>query len=199
MSKTWPMWLGAVLGTLAIAFAFQTQAGEVDQWLYAARYTARVGFPLLIIAYIARPLVDLTKSDFSKYLLARRKWFGLGFAISHTIHLAALVIAIEVSGQGKGVVTYVFGGLGYAILYVMAFTSNRTAMKALGKWWKRIHRFGIHYLWFIFAQSYAQRVIIEGTMVEGIVGTVVALGAGAVRFAAWRKQRLRSRPQPAAA
>lgn len=192
------MWLGLVLGLGAIGFAFATQAGTVEQWQHAAKYTARVGFPLLILAYVARPLVELTRTDWSKALLAHRKWIGLGFAMSHTVHLAALVIAIEVSGQGKGLVTYLFGGLAYALLYAMAFTSNAAAMIAMGKWWKRLHRAGIHYLWFIFLQSYVGRIFREETMIEGLMLSSVALAAAGIRFAAWLRQRNRRRISAAA-
>jgi len=191
MSKNWPVWFGAVIGFAAIGFAFATQAGTVDQWHNAAHYTARVGFPLLMLAYIARPLVELTRNDWAKYLLARRKYFGLGFALAHTIHLGALITAIEVSGEGKDIVTYIFGGAAYAILYVMAFTSNTAAMKAMGIWWKRIHRFGIHYLWFIFFQSYAGRIADPEQSVIAIPFTLVAIGAAGIRFLAWWKARQR--------
>lgn len=200
MSKQWPVWLGGVLGFAAIAAAFAAQSDLVAQWQYAAKYTARVGFPLLILAYVARPLVELTRSDWAKAILAKRKYLGLGFAVSHTIHLGALVTAIEVSGEGKGIVTYVFGGLAYAILYAMALTSNPTAMKRMGKWWKRLHRTGIHYLWFIFLQSYVSRIFREDTMVEGAILASVAVAAGGIRFAAWLKsRRKRARKAPATA
>ncbi len=191
MQKTWPVWIGGIAGLAAIAFAFATQTGPVEQWHEAAHYTARVGFPLLILAYVARPLVELTGSDWAKYLLARRKYFGLGFAVAHTIHLAALVTAIEVSGEGKDIVTYVFGGAAYAILYVMAFTSNTAAMKAIGVWWKRVHRVGIHYLWFIFFQSYAGRVLDPEQAAVAIPLTIISVGAAIIRFLAWWKARQR--------
>nr|WP_298896146.1 hypothetical protein [uncultured Altererythrobacter sp.] len=193
MNKTWPVWIGGALGLAAIAFAFATQAGLVDQWHEAAHYTARVGFPLLILAYVARPLVELTRSKWAKYILARRKYFGLGFAVAHTIHLAALITAIEVSGEGKDVLTYVFGGAAYTILYVMAFTSNAAAMKAMGVWWKRVHRSGIHYLWFIFFQSYAGRMADPEQAAVAIPFTIIALAAAAVRFTAWWKARQHKR------
>ncbi len=193
MSRTWPVWIGGAVGLAAIAFAFATQAGVVNQWHEAAHYTARVGFPLLILAYVARPLAELTRSGSAKYILARRKYFGLGFAVAHTIHLAALIAAIEVSGEGKGIVTYVFGGAAYAILYVMAFTSNTAAMKAMGVWWKRVHRVGIHYLWFIFFQSYAGRMADPESATVAIPFTIIALVAAGVRFKTWLKARQRRR------
>jgi DMSO/TMAO reductase YedYZ heme-binding membrane subunit len=36
----------------------------------------------------------------------------------------------------------------------MATTSNDRAVRALGPWWHRIHRTGIHYLWFFFVISF---------------------------------------------
>lgn len=200
MPKTWPVWLGGLLGIAAISAAFATQPDLVTQWQYAAKYTARVGFPLLILAYVARPVVELTRSNWSKSILAKRKYIGLGFAVSHTIHLVALVTAIEVSGQGKGIVTYVFGGLAYAILYAMALTSNPAAMKAMGgKWWKRLHRTGIHYLWFIFLQSYVGRALQDDTRVEGVLLASVAIVAALIRFAAWMKMRRKRPAAPVAA
>lgn len=187
----WPMWLGLLLGLGAFYFGLTSQEGELDQWSAATRYTARVGFPLLILAYVARPLVDLTRSDWAKAILAKRKYIGLGFAMSHTVHLVAIVMLFRTLGEAPDLVTIIFGGFAYVLLFAMALTSNRSAMKALGANWKRLHRVGIHYLWIIFAQSYTRRIFLEGTMEEGLVGATIALGAGAIRFAAWRKKRQR--------
>lgn len=192
MRKSWPMWLGLVLGFAALAWGLLLVDGTLAwKWQHAARYTARVGFPLLILAYVARPLVDLTRSDWSRALLARRKWLGLGFAISHTIHLATLAMANSLAGTVPAIITLVGGGGAYFMLYVMAFTSNRRAMKKLGKWWKPIHRFGIHYLWFIFAQSYIGRIFNPELRAQGIIFGSIAIAAAAIRFAAWQKSRRR--------
>lgn len=189
MDQRWPMWLGLVLGIGAVAAGFALGDGLQDQWQHAARYTARVGFPLLILAYIARPLHQLAPSGFSKGALKRRRWFGLGFAISHTIHLAALVTALRLSGEVRPLVTLIGGGFAYVLLYAMAFTSTAAAQRAMGRWWKRLHRFGMHYLWLIFAQSYLGRAFDPERMWVGAIFGSIALAAGALRFAAWIKSR----------
>lgn len=189
MNKSWPMWLGLGLGVSAFAIAFVLFADPLEQWSAATRYTARVGFPLLILAYVARPLFDLTRSDWAKSLLAKRKYIGLGFALSHTVHLVAIVMLFRALGEAPEPIAIIGGGFAYVLLYSMALTSNRRAMKALGKRWKQLHRFGIHYLWFIFAQSYANRTFQENTMEEGIGGVIIAITAAAIRFAAWWKRR----------
>lgn len=183
----WPMWLGLVLGLGALYAGFSHHSGIEQQWSAATRYTARVGFPLLILAYSARPLFDLTRANWAKVLLANRKWLGLGFAMSHTVHLASIAMLFHTLGETPALVVLVVGGFAYVLLYAMAFTSNRRAMQAMGRRWKQLHRFGIHYLWFIFAQSYVGRIFQDGKFEEGIVGTAIALGAAAIRFAAWKR------------
>jgi DMSO/TMAO reductase YedYZ heme-binding membrane subunit len=189
MHQRWPMLLGLAAGLAAVAIGFALGDGLQDQWQHAARYTARVGFPLLIVAYIARPLNQLSPSAFSKGALDRRRWIGLGFAISHSIHLVALVRALGLAGRTPDPVTVIGGGFAYLLLYAMALTSTGRAQRALGKWWKRLHRFGIHYLWLIFAQSYLGRAIDPDTRAIGVLFGSVALAAGGIRLAAWVKRR----------
>ena len=189
----WPMWIGLLLGLGALYFGLAKHTGVEDQWSAATRYTARVGFPLLILAYVSRPLYDLTKAGWARTLLAKRKWIGLGFAMSHTVHLVAIVMLHRMLGEVPSLVTILFGGLAYVLLYAMAFTSNRSAMKMLGANWKRLHRIGIHYLWFIFAQSYVGRIFQDGKMEEGAIGAGIAFAAAAIRFAAWLKFRARKK------
>jgi len=187
------MWLGLLLGLAALYAGFARFDGAEQQWSAATRFTARVGFPLLILAYIARPLVDLTRANWARALLAKRKYLGLGFAMSHTVHLAAIVMLFRTLGEVPPAVTLAFGGLAYVLLYAMAFTSNRSAMKALGARWKTLHRIGIHYLWFIFAQSYVGRIVQDGKMEEGAIGAGIAFAAAAIRFVAWQKARQRKK------
>ncbi len=198
MNLRWPWLLGLLLGSAALALALVQPQDEVSKWGLAASWTARVGFPLLIAAYLARPLTQLWKHPFPKALLKRRKWIGLGFATSHTIHLYALFTALAVAGQGMDLLTILGGGGAYAIMYVMAFTSNQRAMRALGKWWKRIHLVGIHWLWLIFAQSYFGRIFEPGSEMVGIVGFAIAIGAAFIRFLAWQQTRRRKRAAQAA-
>jgi hypothetical protein len=58
--RPWLITLAAALAALAvIALAFRTGADQVEQWRLAARWTARVGFPIFIIAYVASSLYRL--------------------------------------------------------------------------------------------------------------------------------------------
>ena len=72
MRTRWPLLAGVILGFGALALGFAVGGDTIERWHLAARWTARAGFPLLIAAYVARPLVQLGPSDFAKALLARR-------------------------------------------------------------------------------------------------------------------------------
>ncbi|MXO74011.1 hypothetical protein GRI40_02095 [Altererythrobacter aerius] len=126
---------------------------------------------------------------FSKAALARRRWIGLGFAISHTVHLVALVMALRLAGQMPEPVTVIGGGFAYVLLYAMAFTSTGTAQRRLGKWWKRLHRFGIYYLWLIFVLSYLGRAFDPERRWIGVIFGSIALAAAGLRLTAWVKSR----------
>jgi len=189
LRNSWPMWLGLFLGVTALIAGFASSSDPLEQWSEAARLTARVGFPIFLLAYLARPLHQLRSTNFSTGILQRRKWIGLGFAMSHTVHLGALIIAVELAGRGWDLITIAFGGGAYLTLYAMAFTSNHTTMKTMGRRWKWLHRFGMHYLWFIFFQSYAGRIFDPETRTLGLTMTIIALAAAAMRFLVWIQAR----------
>ncbi len=193
MAKTWPMWAGLILGLAAIAVGLSHGGSDLDKWSAATRYTARVGFPLFILAYVARPLVDLTRSNWAKALLARRKWIGNGFALSHTVHLFAIVMLFRELASWPEPTLLISGSVAYALLYAMAATSNRAAMRMMGRWWKRLHRVGMHYIWLIFALGYAGRIFRDGTQVEGVVFTTLAISAAGTRLAAWQTGKARQK------
>jgi DMSO/TMAO reductase YedYZ heme-binding membrane subunit len=187
------MYLGVLLGLGALFTGLQAGADRAEGWLLAARWTARAGFPVFLIAYSASALARLWPGGLTKALLRERRWWGLGFAASHTVHLYALVTYNMLRDEVPTVVTIIGGGGAYAILYVMAFTSNDTAMRALGANWKRIHTLGIHWLWFIFTFSYFGRVAEGQELPYSAITLTLAILALGLRIAAWRKTRSRRR------
>lgn len=189
MAQRWPMVLGLMLGFLALWSGLQAGSDETESWLLAARWTARVGFPVFILAYTASSLGRLWPSALTRSLWRNRRWWGLGFAASHTVHLYALVTYLEISGESRPLGVLIGGGGGYAMMYLMALTSNDAAMRALGKNWKRLHTLGIHWLWFVFAFSYFGRVMEGRELPYAAITFAVALAALGLRVAVWFKGR----------
>ncbi|WP_164115121.1 hypothetical protein [Sphingorhabdus sp. Alg239-R122] len=181
-----PILAGLFAGLFAIAMAFAFADSLSERALLAARWTARAALPLFLIAYLASSLVRLWPGALTKTILKRRRQWGLGFALAHTIHLGALLVNILLY-RPREPETLVAGSLAYAMIYVMALTSNSWSVRKFGKWWRRIHKTGIHYIWFIFTASYAGRIFHEdpGYHPEGRALTAVMLAALAVRITAW--------------
>ncbi len=155
----------------------------------AARWTARVGFPFFIITYSASSLLRLSPGIATKELVKNRRYWGLSFALTHTVHLAALITYLQVSGETRPIPVLIGGGMGYVLLFAMALTSSDRAQKALGKNWKRLHTLGIHWLWAIFTISYLGRAMEHESQWTGLIGTFIALLALSLRIAAWWKSR----------
>lgn len=191
MSRRWPMFVGLAVGVAALLVGLQVGANHTEGWQLAARWTARVGFPLFLITYSASALLRLSPGDLTKALVRDRRWWGLGFALCHTVHLYALTTYNMLLDHIPSLTTLLGGGGAYAILYVMAFTSNDAAVRKLRANWKRIHSLGIHWLWFVFAFSYFGRVMSGREMPYSAIALALAIMALGLRIAAWRQARAR--------
>jgi methionine sulfoxide reductase heme-binding subunit len=177
-----PLLAGLVAGLAAVAAAFVMGGSNADIALHAARWTARAALPLFLIAFLASSLLRLWPGEATKMLVRRRRQWGLGFALAHGIHLVALGINVLVFGPSRAPETLVGGGLAYALIFLMALTSNDWSVKKLGKGWKRLHLFGIYYIWLIFTISYASRLGSPDTFATGALFTPILLGALVLRL-----------------
>lgn len=189
MTRNWPLVLGLVAGLLAVWAGQQAGSDPIEGWQLAARWTARVGFPIFILTYAASSLAKLWPGALTRGLWQDRRWWGLGFAVCHTVHLYALITFNRMAGHDTSTQTLIGGGGAYAILYLMAFTSNDAAMRALGRNWKRLHRLGIHWLWFVFAFSYFGRIVEGREMPYAGFAFAISLAALSLRIVVWVKGR----------
>ena len=184
-----PLLIGLLVGMVAVVVALLAGDDDAARAGLAARWTARAALPLFLVAFLAGTLARRWPGPGTRALLRRRRQWGLGFALAHTIHLVALGINVIVYAPGRTWQSLIGGGLAYAVLYVMAFTSTDGWQRRLGKWWHRLHLFGIYYLWFIFAASYSGRAFGDdpGKRVVGIVFTAILVAALALRL--WPRRR----------
>jgi len=182
--RTTPLWLGLAAGLLAVAAGLLAGGDAAERAGLAARWTARAGLPLFLVAFLASALVRRWPGPETRALLRRRRQWGLGFALAHTIHLVALGVNVIVYAPGRSWQSLIGGGLAYAILYLMVLTSTDGWQRRLGRWWGRLHLFGIYYIWFIFTASYAGRAFgaDPGKQVVGIVFGGIMVAALALRL-----------------
>lgn len=183
----WPILVGGFLAVaipLALAPSLYPEFSSSDFVGYALRVTARVAGALFLLAYIARPLVQLF--GVGRSLVLHRRYLGLAAAIAHTIHFAYLVVLFTGLGEWPDPITLVFGGFAFLLFWAMALTSNAASVRALGARWKTLHRTGMHYIWLIFLQTWAGRIS-EDPIYLAI--TLAFLLAALLRLQAWRVSR----------
>lgn len=187
MPRQLPMLIGLLAGFGALWAGLGAGTSPVEGWQLAARWTARMGFPIFILTYAVSSLGRLWPSDLTRRVWRDRRWWGLGFAACHTVHLFALVTYNQMANNDSSIQTLIGGGGAYAIMYMMALTSNDAAMRAMGKNWKRLHTLGIQWLWFIFAFSYFGRIVEGREQPWAGIAFATALAALGLRIAVWRK------------
>jgi methionine sulfoxide reductase heme-binding subunit len=182
---------GGAGALLAVALGLAVHGAGVDGWSAATRWTARWSLVPFVLTFAASGLLPRARGALRE-LLRNRRALGLAFALAHGIHAIAIVMLFVRLGEWPPAVSLAGGGLAYAVLLAMALTSTAAAQRAMGRWWKRLHRVGIWYIFLIFAQSYAGRLVeFDEHGPEGLYGVTLLLLALALRFAP------RPRRQPA--
>ena len=133
-----------------------------DKSLLWARYTARISFFFFLISFIAGSIHYFFSNAFTRSIKSNRRYIGLSFALTHSVHLVALISFFVSINQNPDIDTLAGGGLAYLTMYIMALTSNDNAVRKIGfKRWKLIHKVGANYIAFIFAFTYLGRVTRE--------------------------------------
>ena len=127
------------------------------------RFTARSSLLLFCLAFSAAALARLRPNAWTRWQRRNRRYLGLSFAVSHAIHAVAIVVFARMDPAGFAEATspasYIFGGIGYAVIIAMSTTSfDRTAALIGPRAWRALHLIGGYYLWFQFMVSFGKRV-----------------------------------------
>ena len=144
--------LGAVL--VVMVGALLASAGWTENGLrLVIRATARTSVTLFLAAFLASTLRKLWPGQATTWLLQNRRYVGLGFAVSHLLHLLAILALHDVAPEAFADVpwvTLIVGGFGFVMVAIMAATSSDAAVRWLGtSRWRNLHRFGLYYLWIV--------------------------------------------------
>jgi DMSO/TMAO reductase YedYZ heme-binding membrane subunit len=136
---------------------------EVDGVRMVIRFTARSSLLLFCLAFSAAALARLWPNAWTRWQRRNRRYLGLSFAASHAIHAVAIVAFAKMDPTGFAEATsaasYIFGGIGYAVIIAMSATSfDRTAALLGPHAWRALHLTGGYYLWFQFIVSFGKRV-----------------------------------------
>jgi DMSO/TMAO reductase YedYZ heme-binding membrane subunit len=133
----------------------------------AIRATARSSFALFLLAFLASSMVTLLPGNGSRWLLRERRYVGLAFAFSHTVH-GLLIYRYaqqfpELFWAGRTVTSSLPGSIGYVFLLLLTLTSFKAPMRLLGgSTWKTLHSTGMWVLAGVFCLSFYKRIPMGG-------------------------------------
>jgi DMSO/TMAO reductase YedYZ heme-binding membrane subunit len=136
---------------------------EVEGARMVIRFTARSSLLLFCLAFSAAALARLWPSAWTRWQWRNRRYLGLSFATSHAIHAVAIVAFARMDpasfAEATSAASYIFGGIGYAVIIAMSATSFDRIAALLGPHaWRALHLAGGYYLWFQFMVSFGKRV-----------------------------------------
>lgn len=162
-----------------------------DELHLLLRVSGRTSLLIFLLVFVARPLHQLRVAPSSQILLKNRRYFGIAFASSHTVHLGMILWLVQtVPEESFDLVTVVVGGGGYILLYLMLLTSFDRPARALGPVaWRRLHKLGLYWIGFIFAVDFFVKPFSQPSILPYVPFSVLAFLAFAIRVAAWRAQR----------
>ena len=153
----------------------------------AIRATARISFVLFLGAFLGNALYSLVPAASTRWLKANKDRFVLGFAASHTVHLAfilTLVVAIgrEHAFKGTMVVAFTTG-----FLFIHALAAG-VLFPHLPFWSSRFEALAHYYLMALFAVSFTRHAIARPLFYTPLA-LVASLAIGLRIAAAMRSRR----------
>jgi len=187
--RGWPLLGTLALGLLSMAAVVLMLEPDVQGIRQLIRVTARSSFALFLLAFTASAAARRWPGAFTRWQLANRRQIGLGFAVSHMIHAAAIAGFATADPIGFHGATspgnFVSGGLAYGFIVLMAATSFDGAVRWLGaRRWRVLHLAGVYFLWVSFVITFGKRIPMSGAYV---VPVVVLVAAMALRW--WPQRR----------
>jgi hypothetical protein len=187
------LWIALLLGGLVPA-VLAVRGTELAGVRAGLTLTARLSLALFLLAFTASSLARLWPAPLTRWLLRNRRYLGVSFALSHTVHLALIgtLVPLEPARFVERPASLIPGGIAYLFVFALAATStDRTAAWLGSAWWKRLHRSGVWYIWLIFAGAYAADALRAPI---AAAASALLLATALLRAIAWGRAR---RPQAA--
>jgi sulfoxide reductase heme-binding subunit YedZ len=161
--------LVGVLSVLLLAMVAWFVVGhgdDVEGIRLAIRATARTSLVLFVMAFTASAMTELVPNAATRWQRRNRRYLGVSFAVSHFIHLGAILALASVDQalfwKLTNISTIVLAGSAYLFIAAMAATSfDRTAAWLGPRKWRLLHLVGGWYIWISFAIAVGKRVPLD--------------------------------------
>lgn len=123
----WKLFAALAGLTLAMTAVVLASQPDPDGLRSAIRATARSSFALFLLAFLASSLVTLLPGTSSRRILQERRYLGLAFAFSHTVH-GVLIYRYaqqfpELFWAGRTLTSSLPGTVGYLFVLLLTATS----------------------------------------------------------------------------
>jgi len=180
----YPFYLVTLVSIALLVWVWAGYEQTIEAAQAMTRLTARGSAVIFLFVFSASSWRRLSPREWSTSLLKNRRRLGLTFAYAHTVHLFCTVAFFWLAHKRPSLSTIIIGGGAYLTMYAMALTSNDWSVKWLGaKYWKRLHKFGVYYLWLVFFLTYLTRFLKAGDSIAvDVVGMALFLGMMLIRF-----------------
>jgi sulfoxide reductase heme-binding subunit YedZ len=186
--------LSLLLSVMAL-YLLSVQGWDAEGIRLVIRATARTSLVLFVLAFTASAMVELLPSEAARWPRRNRRYLGASFAVSHLIHLIAILALVSIDQvlfwKLTNINTIVLAGTAYLFIAAMAATSFDRAAAWLGpRKWRLLHLLGGWYIWISFAVAVGKRVPLDRFYWPM---AALVLAAGVVRLVAmWRRNRRRA-------
>jgi sulfoxide reductase heme-binding subunit YedZ len=183
--------LTLALAAMACGLLFAT-GGGTDGYRLVIRATARTSLILFLAAFAASAAARLWPGAFTHWLRRNRRPFGVAFAMSHLIHLVAIITLWQsdpatfwtLSNKGS----IVSGGIAYLFIAALAATSFDTIVRMIGpKAWGWLHRAGVWFIAISFIFTNGKRIPLNAVYALPVA---LVLAVIAIRVAARKTPRV---------
>ena len=119
-------WAALVLGALCAGILAAHDGREAG--LHAVVVAmSRTSLLLFLLVFLTSSLRTLRKNDATRWLLKNRRYLGNSFAVSHGMHLLAVLAYQEYSAARAPTAVVILGGLGYLLIAAMVATVAEAA------------------------------------------------------------------------
>lgn len=152
---------------LAIIVVLNGDGVTEDSARQLIRLTAASSMILFSLTFTASSLLHLLDDGRWRAVMQARRRLGLSFALSHTVHLLAIIALVEVAfgGDYSQLGDIVGGSVIYLFIFAMTVTSNDASVKRLGaKNWRRLHKTGSYLIWIGLFSSYFGNAMETGAL-----------------------------------
>ena len=151
----------------------------------------------LALALLMTPIYQLRNFAFLRWLLVRRRYFGVACFSYAVVHMALYLVVLESAAEflsELGNLEIILGWLSFFIIVPLGLTSNQVSMRLLGRKWKRLQQS----VYVVGLLVLAHWLLVHGPMPALVFFVPLALLEAIRLWRIWKRDRSR-RSEPVAA